>query len=227
MPDLFKSEWMELTRLRTENESWYRRRVYSNRKNGVSCQTCGKTPMKKPLDGRKWKKTHPPSESLYPPQGKALYQYCINLRGDEAFPSASASVGDGWSYLSPYEYETVFNEELEPWSSFVVMELDALYCNRACLPKKINSRYYYQWRKHRDPHLGNRKVALRAMADERRVRLKERFIELGRVWGTVSKIAKEEGISRQRVYQLLEGSYGESSVPVLHSRTPQESSSHS
>ena len=176
MADLVKTEWLELSKLRTEDERWYRRRVYGNRNDGVFCQTCRKSPQEKSLDFR------------YPARGKALYQYGLGV---------DVSVHD------------------LPRTWLVVSEFDGLFCNRACLPKELEKRWAYQWRKHRNPNLGNRRNAIVTKSNERKERLKKRFVELGMAYGAVTIIASEEGISRQRVYQLLEGSYGKGSVPVL------------
>lgn len=88
------------------------------------------------------------------------------------------------------------------------------YCNRACMPADLLRRYNRASKMQRIPGYGVRGIELRDSCIERVDRLMARFEELGRFRGSITAISKEEGLSRQRVYQLLEKGYGRGQVPT-------------
>ena len=156
-----RTEWIELSRLRTKNEAWYKRRIYGD---GLSCSGCG---AKKKL-------------------GRAFYQYAwMDVEGDN-------STGDS----------------LVKWEG-------GIYCNRKCLPEDLLLRYNLQNRLSRDPSRGELGKARHSRYMERLRELRDRYEGMGKVRGSITALAMERGISRQRVYQLLEKVYGRGNVPVL------------
>ncbi|MBP72902.1 MAG: hypothetical protein CMA70_04885 [Euryarchaeota archaeon] len=149
-----RTPWVELPRLRTAEETWYKRRVYNT---GPCCaEGCGKPA------------TH---------SNKAMYEYGFKIK-----------------------------EEIH-WDG-------THYCNRMCLPKHMLQRYNYQYRKHKNPSHGEVRLEIHAKSMERCEEFASRLEANNFLRGTISLIAKEEGLSRQRVYQLLEKVYGPGSVPV-------------
>ena len=151
---MVKTDWYELKRLKREDSTWYKRRVFGP---GLKCSTCGRSKL--------------PS--------KAFYEY---------------------AYIEPSSPEGEFR-----WDG-------QMYCNRKCMPKDLLRRYNRSNKTYRDPSYGKRRDAVVRTCSNRVDRLVARLEEMGRGRGSITKIAKEEGVSRQRVHQLLEKRYGRGNV---------------
>lgn len=90
------------------------------------------------------------------------------------------------------------------------------YCNRMCMPEEMLRRYNRANKKHRMPEYGTKREAKRVKSLDRLNRLVSRYEALGCIRGSVTALSIEEGISRQRVHQLLEKWYGRGQVPCLN-----------
>lgn len=110
--------------------------------------------------------------------------------------------------LSSFEYSCVEEAGVNPDSGWD----GKTYCGIRCLPEEMLLRYRLSNRRYKNPRYGDVKARNKAACEDRLGRLAGRFEEMKRAKGAVTIISREEGISRQRVYQLLERFYGKGNV---------------
>jgi len=182
-----KTNWVELKRLSSSEESWYKRRVYKSAEvEVICCATCNNN-----------------KEGL----GKAMFEY--SFLSAEAGPYAHLG-----ELLRTAELDTGTILTLMEWTE---SGWDGnTYCNRGCLPKALLRRYNRSNRKSATPNYGKKRELQKVKSSERLSRLVSRYEGLGCIRGSATVIAIEEGISRQRVHKLLENWYGPGQVPCLN-----------
>jgi len=92
------------------------------------------------------------------------------------------------------------------------------YCNARCMPPDRLRRYKYcnrvAYKRVNDPLYGSKKLGIIMGGKEKMDRLVSRYEELNQARGAVTVIAKEEGLTRQRVHQILQKWYKTSKLPI-------------